>query len=62
MKHFLFQLVGKTKLRRLASLARQAAVSITVDDAANLQDISDVATEMGVTIHIAIEVNVGQDR
>ncbi|KAK7108206.1 hypothetical protein V1264_015985 [Littorina saxatilis] len=56
------ELVGKTKLRRLASLARQAAVSITVDDAANLQDISDVATEMGVTIHIAIEVNVGQDR
>ena len=56
------QIIGKNKLHRLASLALQATVSVAVDDASNLQDISDVAVKMGATIHVVVEVNSGQDR
>ena len=37
-------------------------MSVAVDDASNLQDISDVAVEMGATVHVVVEVNSGQDR
>jgi D-serine deaminase-like pyridoxal phosphate-dependent protein len=41
-------------------LAKKATISFAADDAGNLQEASDVAKEMGVTLHVAIEVNVGQ--
>jgi D-serine deaminase-like pyridoxal phosphate-dependent protein len=58
----LFQLIGKAKLRRFAALAKQAKVSICVDDPTNIKDISAVAVEAGVNIDCVVEINVGQDR
>lgn len=56
------QVIGKNKLRRLASIAKQATVSFAADDAANLQDASDIAIEMGAILHVAVEINMGQFR
>lgn len=53
------QIIGKSKLRRVASLAKQAEVTACVDSMENLQDISEVAVEMGINLNIVIEVHVG---
>lgn len=55
-------MIGKSKLRRLASLAKYAEISLCIDSIENLQDVSEVAVEMGVNIKVVIEVNVGMYR
>lgn len=59
---FPFQLIGKKKLRRLADLAKQATITICVDDKNNIQEIDEVCGEVGCRIGLVVEVNVGQDR
>lgn len=56
------QIVGPIKLRRLAELARRAQVSVCVDDAENVDQLSRVATKQGVTIGVLIEVDIGMGR
>lgn len=56
------QVIGRKKLLRLASLARNARVSLCVDDEGNIADISKAAGDLGVTLDLVVEVNVGQDR
>ncbi|EDO33551.1 predicted protein [Nematostella vectensis] len=56
------EVIGESKLLRLASLAKQAKVSVCVDDAQNVEEMSKVASIMGATIDVIIEVNVGQER
>jgi 3-hydroxy-D-aspartate aldolase len=51
-----------SKLYRLASLAKQAEISVCVDDAQNVRQISQAAVIFGATVNIIVEVNVGQDR
>lgn len=53
------QMVSKSKLRRLGSLAKTAKISLAVDSCENLQDVSDVASDMGVNIDIVVELSVG---
>ncbi|KAL8609962.1 hypothetical protein ACOMHN_046882 [Nucella lapillus] len=53
------QVMGNQKLRRVASLARQAVISVCVDDSSNLHEVSKVAVEMGVTLQVTIEVQIG---
>lgn len=53
------QLIGKPKLRRVASLAKQAKVVACVDSEGNVRDLSEVAVEMGTTVDVIIEVQVG---
>ncbi|KAK7476367.1 hypothetical protein BaRGS_00032367 [Batillaria attramentaria] len=53
------QIIGKPKLRRVASLTKQAKVAVCVDSEVNVRDLSEVAVEMGVTVDVVIEVHVG---
>jgi D-serine deaminase-like pyridoxal phosphate-dependent protein len=56
------QIVGSTKLRRLADLARRAQVSVCVDNAENVGDLSQAAVAAGVTIGVLVEVDIGMGR
>lgn len=56
------QVVGATKLARLAALARRARVSVCVDDPQNVADLDAAARIAGVNIDVLIEINVGANR
>lgn len=56
------QVVGRSKLLRLAALAKQAKVSVCVDSMVNVQEMSKAATVLNARIDVLVEVNVGQDR
>lgn len=50
------------KLRRLAALAHYAKIAACVDSEGNIEDLSKAAGELGVTLDLVIEVNVGGNR
>ena len=54
--------VAPEKIRRLTSLARQATVGVVTDDLRNVRHVSEAACEEKVTIHLLVEINVGQNR
>ena len=54
--------VASDKIGRLVSLARQATVGVVVDDLRNVRQLSEAAKEENVTIHLLVEINVGQNR
>ncbi len=56
------QIVGPIKARRLAALAARATVSVCVDDAENVDELAAAAAEVGSTIGVLVEVDVGQRR
>jgi 3-hydroxy-D-aspartate aldolase len=56
------EVVGAPKLARLAALARQAHMSVCVDDAGNVTDLAQAARAAGVTLDVLVEVNVGANR
>lgn len=56
------QIVGKQKIARLTNIAVNSDIMVAVDNAQNVQDISDAATAEGVKIRILVEVNIGMDR
>lgn len=56
------QIVGPIKLRRLAELAKRAAVRVCVDDADNVDAMSQAARAAGATIGVLVEVNIGMNR
>lgn len=53
---------GRRKLDRLAALARQATVSVCIDEAANVDDISAAAQRAGSEIGVLVELDVGAGR
>jgi len=54
--------VAPEKIRRLMSLARQATVGVVADDLQNVRHLSEAAKEQKVTVHLVVEINVGQNR
>ncbi len=56
------EVVGESKLRRLAALARQARVAVCADDRGNVADLNEAALAQGVRLPVLVEVNVGADR
>jgi D-serine deaminase-like pyridoxal phosphate-dependent protein len=56
------QIIGARKLRRLADLARRAQVSVCVDHAGNIDEMSRFAGAAGVTIGVLVEVDIGMGR
>ncbi len=56
------QVIGRTKLDRLAALALQAKIMVCVDDLANVQDMNEAAKSVNATINVLVEVNVGSGR
>jgi D-serine deaminase-like pyridoxal phosphate-dependent protein len=56
------EIVGPGKVERLAALARDAWIGVCVDDAGNVEQLSEAATRLGTTLAVLVEVNVGADR
>jgi D-serine deaminase-like pyridoxal phosphate-dependent protein len=56
------QVVGRTKIARLMSLAKQAEMKVAVDDPQNVRELAEAAQAFGAELGILIEVNVGMDR
>ncbi len=56
------QVVGATKLARLAALARRARISVCVDDPAQVTALGEAATEAGSNLTVLVEVDVGGGR
>jgi D-serine deaminase-like pyridoxal phosphate-dependent protein len=56
------EVVGATKLRRLAALSKQARVAVCADNADNVKALDQAAREFGVTLDVLVEVNVGANR
>ena len=54
--------VAPEKIRRLMSLARQSTVGVVADDLRNVRQLSEAAKEEKVTLHLLVEINVGQNR
>jgi len=54
--------IAPEKIRRLTSLARQATVGVVADDLRNVRQLSEAAKEGKVTLHLLVEINVGQNR
>ena len=56
-----YNIVGRRKTRRLAKLAQQAAVTVTVDSKPVVDGIAEAAQEAGVTISMMVElVSLGE--
>jgi D-serine deaminase-like pyridoxal phosphate-dependent protein len=56
------EIVGQTKIARLAALARQARVAVCADDPVNVRDLNAAALAFGVRLPVLVEVNVGANR
>lgn len=52
------EIVARSKLVRLAALARQARIAVAADDAENVVSLEDVAAEFDVTLDVFVEVKV----
>ena len=60
--HISNEVVGPAKLALLAQLARAARISVCVDNAANLAQISRAMAGAGVEVDVLVEIDVGQGR
>ncbi len=56
------QIVGASKIARLAALAKQAWVAVCADDPGNVKDLDEAALAFGVRLPVLVEINVGTDR
>jgi D-serine deaminase-like pyridoxal phosphate-dependent protein len=56
------QVVGPNKLRRLADLAARAEVRLCVDNPENVEQLSRIAVERGVSLGVLVEVDIGMGR
>ena len=56
------QVVGAQKIARLINLAKHSEIMVAVDNAENVQAISEAAAAKGATGRMLIEVNIGMDR
>lgn len=56
------EVIGASKLERLAAMAELASIGVCVDDAENIADLSRVADRYGVTLDVLVEIDVGAGR
>ena len=56
------QVVDPPKIARIAELAREAKITVAVDNAENVDELAKAAEKTGVTIHLLVEVDVGMNR
>ena len=56
------EVVGATKLKRLAALAKRARIAVCADDAGNVAALDAAARAAGVRLDVLVEVNVGANR
>ncbi|WP_459616389.1 DSD1 family PLP-dependent enzyme [Bordetella sp. 2513F-2] len=60
--HISNQVVGPAKVELLARLAGMAAMSVCVDDAANVDALSAAMQRTGAALTVLVEIDVGQGR
>ncbi|MCJ7830783.1 MAG: DSD1 family PLP-dependent enzyme [Desulfobacterales bacterium] len=56
------EIVGPSKVARLAALARQARIAVCADDPHNVAEYGEAARAFGVELTVLVELNVGADR
>jgi len=57
------EIVGKSKIARLAALAKERAwIGVCADHPDNVRDLNEAALAYGVRLPVLVEVNVGADR
>jgi D-serine deaminase-like pyridoxal phosphate-dependent protein len=56
------QIIGPLKIARLVELARRCTITVAVDSADNVRQLSKAAVAAGVTLRCYVEINVGMDR
>ena len=56
------EVVGAGKLRRLARLAREATITVCVDDPGNLADLARAARRAGSSVGVMVEMNTAEYR
>jgi 3-hydroxy-D-aspartate aldolase len=56
------EVVGASKLARLAALARQAELGVCVDDAGNVAELANAIQAASAKLDVYVEVNVGTNR
>jgi D-threonine aldolase len=56
------EIVGVSKLDRLAALARSAKIGVLVDDGGNVAELAAAAHRAGTTIEVLVEIDVGAHR
>src|SRR5690242_10605852 len=56
------QIVGASKLKKLAELARRARVAVCVDDFEHITALSSVAQAANVVLDVLVELEVGTNR
>ena len=56
------EVVGASKLARLAALAARARIGVCVDDAGNLEEVQRAAQAAGTRLDVYVEVDVGASR
>jgi D-serine deaminase-like pyridoxal phosphate-dependent protein len=56
------QVVGFAKIDRATDLAARCDLMVAVDDAANVQQLSEACQAKGVTLRVLVEVDVGMGR
>jgi len=56
------EVVGASKLKKVARLAKNAKVTICVDHPVNVLDLDAAASEENAIIHVLVEINVGANR
>lgn len=57
-----YPVIGRSKLKRLAEVARRARVTVALDSAVAAQQLSDAAIEAGVSFGALVEVDLGLGR
>ena len=55
------QIIGAHKLTRLANLAKRCSIKVLVDNPLNVKEMSEIASQVGVTIDVLVEVNLGSN-
>ncbi|MBT4889028.1 MAG: DSD1 family PLP-dependent enzyme [Rhodospirillales bacterium] len=56
------QIVGRSKARRVAKLAKQARIAVCADNKENIAELDAAAKEADITLSVLVEVEVGGDR
>ena len=53
------RVVTRPKIRRLCALARTAAIALAVDSPRNIADLSEEATDAGVSLGVLVDIDAG---
>jgi 3-hydroxy-D-aspartate aldolase len=56
------QIVGASKIARLAALSKHARISVCADDRSNVADLDEAAEAFGTRLEVLVEVDLGMGR